>query len=398
MKTFAKILCCIVLLTISRAYAQETFTPLITENTLFFAHVDFGNVDVDAAKVETKKLADKFLTRLGFDAKSQRLTLREVDVELEKLDLLIRPNIEVITKELGITEIAFIVDEDISHIIELVLEGIDGNMADIGYLMCVVPWKGKTDKDLQTLLSLFSDQGDREFCCPVGDFLFVSNFFEVLRWSEEPVLERIFTDWAKKAAAANKQDLPVLQALKTLNASDEVKIVYDLAQAMRREMNETFENTLPEEMPVEIQQWIRFAVDKTEWVAASLSVSELLFGTEAKEWRLLTIKTPSNADAKRYRELLEGAIEAGIAAARSEAEEKGDETPSLFFEFTKGLMRSMLPAVEGDTLVVRQQSNKISATVIVVGSMTSFLFVQPSVVLKPKPVLVPREDGGDRER
>ena len=91
MKTLTKIaICFALLLSINKATAQETFAPLLTENTVLFVHVDFSKIEVDTVKAALQKAGENFLQELGFDDRSKRTTLRDLDVELEKLDAMIR--------------------------------------------------------------------------------------------------------------------------------------------------------------------------------------------------------------------------------------------------------------------------------------------------------------------
>ena len=135
MKTFTRLLLCFLLLTVSKAIAQETFAPLITENTIIFVHVDFSKVDIDTLKAEITTASETLLQTLGFDARSQRATLRDLELELEKLDILVRPTFDTITKELGIRELAIIANLSFEH-------GVGTTIA--------VPWKDKTNEHLET--------------------------------------------------------------------------------------------------------------------------------------------------------------------------------------------------------------------------------------------------------
>ena len=318
------------LLTTVRTTAQETFAPLLAETTFSFVHVDFSNVDVDAVKTETKKLAEKFLTSLAFDARSQRATLRDLDIDLEKLDELLRPTFERLTKELGITEFATIMDESLQA------QGIE--------FVIVVPWKGKTAEDLREFTAMLPDDFF-VFQFPVGDFLFAVDYGG---WDMEATEQEILTEWMKKAAAS--KDTSVQQALKSLRQSDEIKVFWKIPEAAKQEMQNM---PLPEEMPIEVQKLVHFAMDKTEWIAASLPISELLSGVEMKDRRLLMVKVSSEADAKTYRELLEGAIDSGLSFAQLQAEKNETGVPPLLFEFMKGYLRTWLPDVEGDSLIFK---------------------------------------------
>jgi hypothetical protein len=338
------------LTTTERLTAQETFAPLLTKDTVFFAHVDLRKVDVDVVKAETKKLAAALMETLAFDAKSQRATLRDLDAELEKWDAIIRPIFDTITKELGIQEIAVIIDYQF-----LEFECLDGPV------IVVMPWKGKTDADLQTLLTFLvpetMSEGFKEDHVPIGDFLFFAP--NLAKCKDE--LKQWF-----KAAADNGS--PVLQALQTLKKSDEVKIVAVPPKALRQMAEETKWTDMLVDEPIQIFNLRIFALEKVKWIAVSLPVSELLTGT-AKEWRLATVKMSNVAGAKKLRELMEEAIDAGIAAAKK-AE---PETPPLVFEFTKGLMRTWLPEVEGDTLILQWKGS--NAAFFGAAAVGSFLFL-----------------------
>ena len=344
------------LLTAGKVAAQETFTPLLSNETMSFVHVDFSKVEVDRLKTETKKLGETLLTNLGFDDRSKRATLRDLDVELENLDEMIRPIIELVTKELGITEIAWIIDK---------------NFQDYGIgAVIVVPWKGRTNADLQKLEAIIPFQN----FYPVGDFLFHVDYDW---WEQEKSEEEVLAEWVKNAATVSNP--PLLQALQRLNPSDEVKAVVSF-QPIRAEL---LSNPPPfpeeEEMSIPIQNLINFVYTNIEWVAASVPVSELLFGTEAKDWRAVIVKLSSAEDAKTLREMLVSAIDEGIAVARLQAQESGDEIPPLFFEFMKGYLRTWLPEVEGDTWFLQWKTDRITSGLGQLGvgymSLLSFLFV-----------------------
>jgi len=132
MRTFTKLAICLALLltTETGVPASETFVPLLTENTVLFIHVDFSKVDVDVLKTETKKFGDMFLTALGFDERSKSATLHDLDVELEKWDAMIRPSLELFTKELGITEgvdVPLLVFEFIKGYLRTWLPNVEGD-------------------------------------------------------------------------------------------------------------------------------------------------------------------------------------------------------------------------------------------------------------------------------
>ena len=330
--------------TAEKADAQETFAPLLTKDTTLFVHVDAGKVDIDTAKAEAKKLGETLLKTLGFDAQSQRLTLRDLDVELEKWDTLIRPAFELITKELGIQENAWIADDT------LLEQGI--------YFVVAAPWKGKTDADLQKLFSVMPEDEYREAYLPVGGFLFVAfpDFNQFSRGKKLEIEKQILTEWVKNAAADNSS--LVLQALKSLPKNDEIKAVVTVPKSLIEEVSRGMGP--PENVPIQVRNLLLFTINKMEWAAASVPVSEILSGAETKEWRVTTVKMPSNADAKMLREMIESAVDGIIDAARQE----GADAPPLLFEFARGFVRTWLPAVEGDTLIFQWKGSKTDAAFV----------------------------------
>ncbi|GHT19487.1 hypothetical protein FACS1894189_8320 [Planctomycetales bacterium] len=120
-------------------FGQDTFAPLITENSVLFVHIDFRKVELDEVKTKVEQQGYNLLKGLGFDEQSFSATSREWEYELDKLDTQIRPVYETITKKLGIRELAIISDLD------LIEQQIPAIVA--------VPWKNKTDEDFQTLKS-----------------------------------------------------------------------------------------------------------------------------------------------------------------------------------------------------------------------------------------------------
>ena len=114
-------------------------------------------------------------------------------------------------------------------------------------------------------------------------------------------------------------------------------------------------------MSIPVQHLFHFAYTNIEWAAASVPVSELLFGTEAKDWRAVIVKMSSAEEAKMLREMMVHAIDEGIAVARLQAQDSGDEIPPLFFEFMKGYLRTWLPEVEGDTLFLQWKTDRITS-------------------------------------
>ena len=332
------------LLFAAKAPAQETFAPLLTEDTVLFVHIDFSQVNVDLLKTEARTLAETLLTALGFDDRSQRETLRDLDVELEKLDTMIRPTLEALTEKFGIREVALIGNDT----------WIEQGMP----YLAVAPWRGKTDEDLQEYFSVMQvAELLRQHTLPMGDFLFSPVIpLPPVGSPGGPTVEQYFSEWLRNVAADNNS--PILQALKSLPPSDEIKAIIRIPKFVK----EGAQNIPPPpEMPIQVVNLLRFAVNNIEWIAASVPVSELLFGTEAKDWRAITVKMPSAEDATMLRELMVSAIDGGIAAAQLQAQQNGNDMPPLFFEFMKGYLRTWLPEVEGDTLIFQWDTDRITS-------------------------------------
>ena len=382
------------LLTVEKTAAQETFAPLLTKDTVAFVHIDFSKVDVDLLKTEAGKLGETLLTNLGFDARSHRTTMRDLEVELEKLDAMIRPAFERITKELGIKEIALIYDEPLM------------NEHGIPFLTAV-SWKGKTDEDINTLYSLLPEESywaSLEFL-PAGDLLIAydtallvadgvrlthENIDEINKEAKRRQAERrqFLADWVKNAAADNTS--PMLQALQSLNKSDEIKAVVRVPAVIKQALQNA---PFPEEMPIQIRNLLLFAANKIEWAAVSVPVSELLTGTEPKDWRAITVKMPNAEDAKMLREMMVSAIDGGTAAAQLQTQENGGEIPPLLFEFMKGYLRTWLPDVEGDKLYLQWKTDRLTSGLGQWGmgymALISFLMPAVRVVERPLPMAVP---------
>ena len=342
MKTLIRSVLCLLLLTAGKATAQETFAPLISENCIAFVHADFRKIELDTVKAFVQKTGEDFLTMLGFDRRSHQATARELAIELEKIDMLARPTFDLITKELGIRELAWIAD------MELLEKGI--------YFMAVAPWKGKTDEDLQKLFSVMPMEY-REAYLPVGDFLFVAYpNFSVLTQNDPQEEKRIIAEWSQNLSRATP-DSPIVEALQSV-ADMEIKAVAALPAPARQLLQNA---PLPPDVPAEIRNVLLFAAQKINWASAGVSLYEIL-GTEppANTGILMTVKTARPSDARMLHGMLESLIEFGINLGRFTMEEhqrnqnpSSVEIPPLAWQFVKGVLRTLLPDVEEDKLIFR---------------------------------------------
>ena len=347
MRTFINILFCFALMTAMKTGvpAHETFTPLISENCIAFVHVDCSKIELDNVKTALQKTGEHVLKELGFDEKSFTATARELSIELEKLDMLVRPTWEILTKEIGITEVAWIFDMQL-------FENVGSSIA--------IPWKDKTDEQLQLLRTLFRQVNEPiafvEFI-PIGDLLLLAHPYD---------LEEV-TDWAKTIKPAPATS-PIHEALKSVADAD-IKIAVALPEQLRERIRDHV-NRSPE-MPASLRNDILFMTLQVQWASASLSLQSF-FNSESSESSnvLLTIKTARPSDAMMLHGTLENWIELGVNTARRTMEQRiaVDEvvltaaelwfmSSSLPFSFAKGLLRTLLPEVEGDKLLFRVKGN-----------------------------------------
>jgi hypothetical protein len=335
MQKLSNALVLLLFLTSLPVFGQETFAPLITESSVLFVHVDFRKVELDEVRTKIEQQGNNLLKGLGFDEQSFKATSREWKYEIDKLDTLIRPVYETITKKLGIRELAIISDLDL----------IERNIPAI----IAVPWENKTDEDFQTLKSLLPP-GTPEFLgIRSGNFLcFVISASGVEK-------RNIVTDWVKNAVSSSESR--VSQAVKSLKGG-EIKIAAALPEKIKT-MIRTF--PVPEEVPQQMKMLLLFASQKIEWAATSFSLNSLLTN-EAADDVLLTVKTVRNTDAVQLRNLLESAIDFGIFAAQTNIDanpNKDIQVPPLAFEFARGFLRTLLPDAEDDKLVFRVKKRDV---------------------------------------
>jgi len=339
MKTFFRFALCFVLLTISRATAQETFAPLITENCVAVVHVDFSKMDVDVVKGDLQKLGEALLKGLAFDDKSFKATARELTVELEKLDILVRSHYEKFTKELGITECALIADW------ELIASGVNPFVA--------VPWNNKTEKHFDTFIQALAGVGQWDASSinlENSNFVIVDGFLLLL--PGQPYEKERVAAWSGAAKPA-PASAPIHAALKSTSGA-EIKAAVVLPENLREMIvNAPF----PPDLPLEVRNFFLFAAQKIEWASASVLVANLFGKEPAKNADvLLTVKMAKPADAVMMREMLENLIEFGVHFTQynMEQESRGElQMSPLTAQFLKGFLRTLLPDVEGDKLFFR---------------------------------------------
>jgi len=332
MRTITKLAICLaLLLSVNKAHAQETFAPLISENCFLFIHVDLSNIDIDTIKNNLQQFGEDGLRELGFDEAAFAATTRELAVELDKLDSLVRPFWEALTKEIGITEFAIIADL---------------GFLERGALVLVVPWKDKTDEQFETFYTLLTLSPD--IMQNIDGFLFLP---------ENSLMTEAVADWAKSITPV-PADSPIHEALKSVAGAD-IKVAIALPEHLRQMAGPTLEMM---GFPNEIRGLIQFASQRVQWASTSLSLPEILGGNGMSDV-LLTLKTPRRTDAVMLRGMMEQAIEFGIntaqfaanMAANTQMQHEDFQIPPVVFSFAKGFLRALLPEVEDDKLVLRMK-------------------------------------------
>jgi hypothetical protein len=329
MKKLISVFVLFLVFTTARAFGQETFAPLITDNTVFFAHIDLQKVDLelDTIKSQTEKLGEDFLKQqLLFDETSCKSTMREFKNELERLDKIIRPSYETITKNLGIKELAILIDFE--------------SKEEIGSFnsFFAISWKNKTEGDLAALQAIFKNVWHNAQLVSDDNFLLIP--FQYMG-------SGAMNSWFKAIVPSRKS--PIHNGLKFLG-QDEIKVVIALPEKLKEEIMRLRDLDTP--IPKELQGLFSFALQKIEWAATSFSINAL-FSNEKINDVLLTVKTLKRYDAIQLHSLMEYAIEFGVIAAKFQASQSKENVPPLLFELMKGSMRTLLPEVEDDKLVFR---------------------------------------------
>ena len=350
MKTLPRLLLCLFFLTTSQAYAQETFIPLITDKTTLFVHIDLRNADLDTLKQNWTKYSEAAMKSLRFDETSIKITLAALDRDFDKLDALARPAVEMITQKFGIQELALIVYYELS-------EDEDEDSENTAWMRIAVPWKGKTDSDLQMLLAaLPEDEVDLDFAFPpipidssgIKDHVVATGDFLFLVYDKER-----FEEWF--AHIKPNGESAVLQAMKSLGneENNEIKIAFSMTESIREQwLEEIKENSDDEEFT---EAWINISTlvaEKFDWGAISFNnpLTNPLMKGEASPLKL-TVKMRAAPDARQFRELMGPAIDNYIAGWQNEVMANDGKAPEAFFAFLRGYLRTMLPAVEEDKLV-----------------------------------------------
>jgi hypothetical protein len=358
MKSLMNVLVLFLVCATVRVFGQETFAPLITDDTILFVHVDLRKIEIDTIKTQAEKITEDLLKQLSFDNDSLKSTIKELKNEFEKLNKIIHPSYETMTKKLGIHEFAILFD------IELVEK--------INCSVLVVSWKNKTEADLKVLRSIFPDDWRDVSLITSGDFLFIP-FHRSFNLNEK--IHAGFATWFEAIKPSKKS--PLHQGLQVLG-QDEIKIVMTLPPKLTEEF---LHHTA---ISSGLQELLLFALQKIEWAAASFSINVSPSDKKTNDDVILTIKTTKQTDATQLRGMLEFAIDFVIHRFKISHDDDVKSNNSFFeispffYEFLKGAIRTFLPDVEGDKLVFRLKDKNSGVTkhkISVVGGAVVTLFL-----------------------
>jgi hypothetical protein len=290
-------------------------------------------IDLDHIKSVVENAADNHLKDLNFDNKSFKSTMNEFNKEIEKIDKLIRPTFEQITKKLGVNELAVIVNDDFAS-------------KEFPPIIAV-SWKNKTNDDLKTLQAILALAEIYHTPSQAGDFLiFIPPYIYNKEFAEQII------DYVKNLKPS--KNTPIYNALKDAG-KDEIKIALHATENFRKELkNEPIGNDIPEQA----KNIITFALNKIEWISASISLGRFIENSKNESIRI-TIKTPKENDAAFLLKMIEGLIDYGVVFAKMNLESQANKPilPPLYFDYYSGIARSLLPELKGDKLVFFRETD-----------------------------------------
>jgi hypothetical protein len=330
--------------------SQETFAPLITDNCVGFVHVDLRKVELDKIRAAADKWWEQGLKELSFDEKSAKAVTREFNRTMKKIDKFVRPKFKLFADELGIRELAVIMD------------GWDSEKEQ-PVIFLALPWKNKTKADLK----MFTDLLPLEL--HFADFWIEGDFLIFMANGNEDNKKYI------KNLAPSKNS-KIYEVLK--EAGDgEIKIAFVINDQVRNGIKESVNGgllfvSLPILSYLDSEQYFKnmilFTANKVEWVAASVSLGQYV-GDSRKFSSRAVIKTHHKNDAVFLRNMIDCCIDYGVLYTttflaimaqdkRSGITEGIDSLMSLAAEFFGGFMRKFLPEVKEDRLVLSFETDK----------------------------------------
>ncbi|MGL4941622.1 MAG: DUF1559 domain-containing protein [Thermoguttaceae bacterium] len=346
-------------------FADATFAPLLTDDTVAVVRVNIAELEPKNVKAYAVDAVTQITEALGFDDDSKTETLKDLNTDLDGLIALTEPFYTTLTKKFGITEFAIIVN------LQLVQQNVPAIIA--------LPWKGKTPENvdafnrflLEFMPSLTGEDYELSLStlpfdtvCQVGDFLLipladVGGQLAVKGWFAQ-----------RKPSTA---DSKIAQAFAALPDSD-IQIAVAVPDEVRKIL---LSIPLPPDFPNELKGLMMFALQKVEWANASFN-----FFKPTDSDVMLTVKMATKRDAVQMRGLLDMGIDLGTSMMRFGMEQQSDgdapPMPPVFFTFFKGWLRTLLPDVEDSKLIFRNRMQLDKMTIstaapAIIGVQTALL-------------------------
>jgi hypothetical protein len=229
---------------------QETFSPLITENTVLLGHLDLRNTELEQWEKKSLEGFERTLKALSFDETSLKATLSEYAKEVEKLMTQIRPHWTTLTEKFGIKEFAIVVDMQLIS-------------AEVSAVL-TFPNNNKTVEELKEYLTSRLPDDDEDTKDNIVDTPLVAHggFFLLACSNEDQEdSESAVKEWAQNIKPS--KDSKINAALKSLGNS-ELKFAVVIPASLTTELS------LPDDTPVQVQNLIRLASKKIEYLAVSV--------------------------------------------------------------------------------------------------------------------------------
>ncbi len=349
-KMLVSLVVVLLLATTTQAQQNNTFAPLISENCVAVAQLDFSKVEIDSLKKHLAELGEQAVAELGFDARSKKSTLRELNVELEKLDKLVRPTYDTLTKELGIREIALIADWTL--------------MVNTNIVVVAIPWKDKNALQSATLKKLLNMEAEGS-----DDLVAVPGFL-LLPLSEGRTDSETVKAWFENLKPS--ENTKIYDALKECGDA-ELKIAATIPESLKL----LVQGKLGANFPPHVAGPFLFLSQKVDWAASAFSLTP----PDGDTVTLLAIKAQTEADATQLRAMLEGLIDMGMRIWQVQMQQEQRNAvvkmPPLFFEFIQGHLRTLLPKVDGDRLLfqVKGVGAQNGQVVVAAGGVTTALLL-----------------------
>jgi hypothetical protein len=274
---------------------------------------------------------------------------------MKKIDKFVRPKFNLFTDELGIRELA------------LIMDGWDSEKEQP--VIFALPWKNKTEADLKKFLDLIEPLGFQ-----IMDFWVEGDFLIFIANGDEDNKKYI------KNLVPSKNS-KIYEALK--EAGDgEIKIAFVVNDQIRNGFQEFGNDLILVFFPIldylsaeqPFKNMILFTANKVEWISSAITFGQYI-GDSKKFSCKTVIKTHRKNDAVFLRNLIDGCIDYGILHVKTsiaivalnegaEITEEYGTFLSLASEFVGGFMRKFLPEVKEDRLVLSFETDKFTCPIM----------------------------------